>query len=275
MNRLIGILSIILILSLAGCTSYGKKHNDLETQYTSAKSEEVEKAKPYITGTVDALGALNDNEKTPETDLAEELAKDAQSIIGAPNQENRINVKELLSQNQSIKDKAWRLLEKKRKDDIKARQKLEDLREELDAVKSKLVEKGIEKEKEDNRNIVSRVWHWAIGTFGLLGGIAFIFFCPTIAIPLLLAVLKWIIGLIPQLMGFFQVVGSSVVSNIVEGIHKVKTQVKDAPANTTYTREQVLEMLKTQLGTSTDKTDKNIIEHLEDKIKLKEAKENL
>ena len=276
MKKSLEISLTILILSLmVSCSQFGKKYNDLESKYVSAKNEEIEAVKPYVTGTVDALGALDNNEKTPETELAEELAKNAQSIIGAPNQESRINVEGLLSQNQSIKEKARRLLEKKRQDDIKARKKLEDLREELDAVKSKLIEKGIEKEKEDNSNIVKRIWRWAIGTFGLLGGIAFIIFCPTIALPILTSLLKWIVGLIPQLMSFVGVVGSSVVSNIVEGIHRVKTQVKEAPNDKRYTKEEVLEMLKVQLGTATDKPDKNIIEHLEEKIKLKEAKENL
>lgn len=263
-----GLVLLYIILFAVACSNIGPKYKDTNDKLVALREEQHQIAKEYVTGTVDALAELDKDKQTPETLLAEELSKNAQDILGTPEPGDRIDVNALLSQNEEIKKAARKVLDDKKISDAKTAGRIQQLEKELDSLRAQLVEKGIQKEREDNRSIVSRVWAWSVGSFGLLGGIAFIVFCPAIAIPLFGALLRFIVSMVPSLFSLVGVVGSSVVTNIASGIGALKDKISSGASDKTYTKTEVLDMLKNELSKSMDRSDKTLIDTIKTKMNL-------
>lgn len=221
------VLSLLLIsgvFSFSGCTSYSSRLDDSNSILT-------ESARHYIEA---ADNSLPDNPTQAKT-----YVRYAKEVLGPPAED--------LSTDQ---------LEDRHKRDAK-------VLAERNKAESKLIELGRVKEAENNKSLISKIWHWALSTFGLLGGIAFLIFCPGIAIPLGLKLLGWlvstIVSMIPSLISFVGVVGKSAFDNVVTGIGKARAELKANPEKT-YTASEVQKILDTHLAISTDVSDKKLIE---------------
>lgn len=256
------IVFALLMFVLQACTSFTSSAEKRSIEVSHLLDDNLENVRAYITGTVDSLGYLEEDQKTKETILAESLAKKAQSLAGAPRSGNRIIVAGLLSNDPIIQKQAREALEARDKKAAATQEELNKKKKELDKINAELQKMGKLYEEERNKNIVSRIWNWAIGTFGLIGGIAFIIFCPAIALPILGFLLKTIIGMIPHVMNFVGVVGSSVVENIVSGVGNFRWQIKASPEDKTFTKKEVMDMINSHLKETTTRDDKFIIDYI-------------
>lgn len=120
------------------------------------------------------------------------------------------------------------------------------------ALEAKLLEYGEKYEAERNKSIVKRFWLWATGTFGLMGAIAFIIFCPAIALPLLGRVLAWLVSAVPKVGSFMGLVGHNVVAGIVAGVEKAKGAIEEKAKAT----------LETELSKAMDSGPKKVVREL-------------
>lgn len=243
-KKLPGVTSLLLVCLLgSGCTFWGKKSDKAQVKVDLNASAIAEESRALTTGIVDVLHEAPDG---PEVDLAQRFAERDQQLEGTPLK--RIDVAGLLTNDvQALKD-------------LTARFKLQEtllvenlkLRQEKDKAQAELVAMGKLYEAERNKSIVKRFWLWATGTFGLLGGIAFVVFCPAIALPLLSQVLAFVVRRFPSLVSWFGVVAKGSFDAVVEGVGNVRKAYKEAPA--------VRKEIDTHLLIATDRPEKRLIE---------------
>lgn len=198
------------------------------------------------------------------TGVSSEFLSRNQSLLGLPINNQAETVYNLLSPNHLT-----RILEEERQ---KRRITQEtQWAQEKRLYEQKLQEMGAKYEEERNKSIVKRTWAWATGTFGLLGGIAFIVFCPAVAIPLLGRVAGWIVEIIPSIAGFFGLVGKKVFVGVAKGIGNARDTLKrekELAPEKRYTPAQVLALLDTELAKSTNDSHKKVIQKVRDEINL-------
>lgn len=240
----------ILCLALVGCTSYGPDLSEL-------RQESQERARENNTGIFDTLSELPKDENSPEIALAKTLARDNELLLGIPAE--RLNVKDLLSQNQLIKASAWRYVEAKRRDDSERTTKMRELELKLESL-------GRAKEVENNKNTVGNWFKGIFATLGIGGTIALIVFCPAL-IPIIAQLLSWVVSLIPQAVHLVGVVGKGFAENVVKGIGEARTKLRANP-EATYTSTEVLTMLDNELRAALDSKDKAVIDQFRAKFNL-------
>lgn len=216
-------LAIGLFLCLCtGCTFAEKARKALSFRANANATAIAEESRALTTAVVDSLQIAPTNKPT---DLALKLAKKDQQIEGMP--QKRIDVPAILA------DDKWAIA------GLTARLKAQDalivekaaLESKLRETESRLIEMGKLYEAERNKNIVKRVWHWALGTFGIAGAIAFFIFCPAIALPLATQLARGIVALFPKLYGFFGVVGKGAFDAVYDTVESVKEKLKDDDKN--------------------------------------------
>ena len=134
-------------LFASGCTNLGPTQRKLDDKMNVLHQEEQASVQAYVTGTVDVLQGVTTN--TPETDLALEFSENAQGIVGTPPPGERINTHALLSEDPSVRKLARKELTQREERDAELSAQIKALQTKLDKVEASLVQKGIEKEKED------------------------------------------------------------------------------------------------------------------------------
>lgn len=210
----IGVLLIalgmaLLVVFFTGCTFHGRKLLQIEEKISERVKQSIQ------IGDV-ALEAHPEEHRTRQTDIASQAIHDAAVMAGYPLEDQRPLVAGLMSANAKLRKQAEDAWGAKRKTDQKLRTvQMHQLRE--------LQRIGAESEAESNKNIVSKAWHWGIGTFGLAGFIALLFFFPFL-IPIFGRALAWLVGKIPKLAGLVGVVAVGAYDSVVRGIEEAKKQ---------------------------------------------------
>lgn len=204
-------------------------------------------SKVMVTGALDSLHFAPTN---PPVDLAKTLLARSQELTGLPPIGDRLDIQAILATNVS----AIRDLEKRMKNQEQLIADRDKLQAKIDELQGKLVDMGAKYEEERNKNIVKRVWHWGLGTFGLAGTIAFIVFCPAVALPLLGRLLGFVVSVIPSITGFMGVVSNKVLDSTVQGISNFKQAVEKKGMT------DVKELLKVELRQAQDRDHVNVID---------------
>lgn len=204
-------------------------------------------SKVMVTGALDSLHFAPTN---PPVDLAKTLLARSQELTGLPPIGDRLDIQAILATNVS----AIRDLEKRMKNQEQLIADRDKLQAKIDELQGKLVDMGAKYEEERNKNIVKRVWHWGLGTFGLAGTIAFIVFCPAVALPLLGRLLGFVVSVIPSITGFMGVVSNKVLDSTVQGISNFKQAVEKKGMT------EVKELLKVELRQAQDRDHVNVID---------------
>lgn len=179
------------VFLLSGCASQGLK-------FDQANDHLLESARSYVEAADKALP--NDPEK------AKTYTGYAREVLGP-----------------AAEDLSDSELEARHRHDAKV---IEDRKKAAD----RLIELGKQKEQENNKNLVSRLWHWGLATFGLMGVIAICVLFPPI-IPILMQVIGhiviWWFSHFPAIVGALWKGISSVTSEIYTAI---KNSHPNAPA---------------------------------------------
>ena len=258
------VVALSLIFLVTGCSNFGSKKTQLDNRIAVYDKKEDVAVQRFVTGAVDSLSLVPNTNKQTEVALAERFVRDAQDLVGTPPVGQRFNVPAMVTTNAAERAVALRVLTQQEKQLIDDYLRKQQLVTKLDAAEDKLIEKGIIKEKEDNSNIVKRVWRWLMATVGLGGIIALCVLVPG-ALPILGQVFAWIISKIPKLISFFGVVGQATIQNVVSGVSDFKAAIKNIPEGTALTKEQVLSLHSKALSNATTPADQHIISVLRDK----------
>ena len=239
---------LFIFVLCSGCTNFREHLDDVVVKKTQIDSNIGNESKVMVTGALDALHTLPSATNPPVT-LAKTLLTHSQELTGLPDMKDRLDVQAILATNSlALKD-----LEKRLKNQEKLIADRDELQAKLSAVQGRLVEMGIKYEQERNKSIVKRIWNWGIGTFGLAGTIAFIVFCPAVAIPLLGRLLALLVSVIPSVAGLVGVVSNKVLDTTIKGISNFKTSLENKGL------PEVKEMLKNELRMSQDSSHVNVI----------------
>lgn len=256
---------LLLALLLCGATCNGRRQQSAADAVARNAAALAEKSKVATTGAHDAIRLAPVN---PPTKLAGRLIERSETIQGLP--VARLDVPGILASNKQAVAELTREMTTGL-ELIKHRPELGLAQEEAN---ESLMEKGRLYEREKNRNIIKRVWRWAIGTFGIGGLIALMFFFPFL-IPIFGKLVAWLVGMFPKIAGFVGVVGKKSFDSVVVGVQKVRDKVdKDKAGGISseqaqaamdsgepiYTASQVKQLLSGALSTSTDRPDKALIE---------------
>jgi hypothetical protein len=254
---------LLIFLVLSGCSYNGSEKIKKETKIAAVDYNISEESRALTTGIVDILNAQPD--KDQYSMLAFDFAKKDQSIEGMPSPSKRYNVEKLLSENIELKTAAQNEANARFLLVSKLVEEKKELQDELNIIKEKLIAKGQEKEREDNKNIIKKVWAWAISTLGIGGIIALCVFFPFL-IPIFGSILSFIVGKIPSLINFVGVTSSKIVTNLASGINDVKKQVSQAKVeNKLFSAEEVEKMISDALSKKMDNDDKSIIKTIRNK----------
>lgn len=167
-----------------------------------------------------------------------------ESLVGAPQAINRIDVTPFFSVNARERSVAWSKYESKEKEAADAQanaakldaqlkqldQTLQDRKAELAAAQANLerTQKALQTEK--TRLFWSRVWDYTKATIGIGGLIALVVFFPAV-IPLIGSAVSAIVKIFPASMSYFRVASKSTLENVVTGIGKAKAEIEQAVAN--------------------------------------------
>lgn len=203
-------------LFFSGCTFHEKRRVATSEELQQNQAQMTEESRALTTGAKDALDHAPTN---APVNLAKTLLAKDQQIEGLP--KKRIPVEDILNGHaEAIAEMRERfklqeaLIEKNSQLEAKLRQREEEL-----------LAMGKKYEEERNKSVVKRFWLWATGTFGLLGGIAFIVFCPAIALPLLSRLIGWVVSAVPAAAKVFGVVTKGAWDATVRGLDKAKEKM--------------------------------------------------
>ena len=255
---------IAVTLSTQGCFSWwGLKEDrqEIQSQIARGSSELDRHTRAYVTGTVDALARVPD--KGTEAKVAQELAENAQRIVGLPQPGDEIHVDEVIEGAEG----ALENLEDRQKDVIKLARRQEILGHDLKDTEEKLIELGELKQQEEKDGFFSSLWGWLTGTFGLLGAIAICIVAGPVIIPILGQLFGWLVSKLPGLINWLGVTSKNLTRNIIRGVHDAKEKIKAADKDKNFTKDEVLNILKTELGNNTNVSDKDAIDRIKRKFK--------
>lgn len=157
-------------------------------------------------------------------ELSDDFILQGAAVSGAPTHPQDDTVNGLLSDNEQLRKQAVAANNARKTEvetEVSRRKKAE----------AKLLEMGAQLEAEKNRNIVSRVWHWAIGTLGIGGLIALCFFFPFL-IPLVGKLIGFVVTKIPSLASAFGVVAVKSYDALVHGVELAKERYKTSKDET-------------------------------------------
>lgn len=215
LSRLPVVAALSLFL-LTGCTFAEKARSKITGKADTNRAAIAEESAALTTGVNDALALAPTN---APTDLARTLARADQQLEGLP--KKRIPVEAVLGGDKA----AIAALESRLKVQDGLIAEKTALEAKLREREAALLEMGAKYEAEKNRSFVKRFWLWTTSTFGLLGGIAFIVFCPAIALPLLSRVIAWTVSAIPAAAKLFGVVGKGAWDSVVRGVEDAKAEM--------------------------------------------------
>lgn len=277
-NFWIDLILIIGLIFFSSCSFNGKnvaRITNLQTERvkentTAARianqvtKEQINNAQTYLVSS-NYLGTGKSLDLAEEsTGLTDTFLRRNQNLVGLPSQPQEPVVQALLSTNNTIKTEAQEVQKSKESQEIKwitERNKREQ----------ELIKMGEEYEIIKNKSIVKRFWGWLVGGLGVFGAIAFIVFCPAIAIPLLGHLAGWIVGVIPKISNFIGIVSKKAFKGVASGIGTVRDDLKRAKELTPdkkFTAAEVLKLLDTQLAIHLDKDDKKVVEQVREEINL-------
>ncbi len=210
-------IAVLFCFLLVSCGGLGTKNNKLVDKSAAIEARQLESARLYVKATGDAFLYVPATIHDPALDLAKEFNDKAESIIGRPTTKKPINVSVLLGENKRLREVEHKYLNQLEKEDSKNATELAKVQLQLKQTQDKLIQLGKEKEAENNRNIVKKVWRWAVGSFGIAGAVAFFVFCPGVALPLASILFKLIMGMIPHIFNFL----GSFITTIFETVKKI------------------------------------------------------
>jgi hypothetical protein len=259
-------LAILVTVPLftSGCFSWwGLKEDRQEIQSEIARggSELDRHTRAYVTGAVDALARVPD--KGSEAKVAQELAENAQRIVGLPQPGDEIHVDEVIAANES----ALENLEDREKDVVKLARRQEILGHDLKDTEEKLIELGELKQQENKQGFFSSLWAWLTGTFGLLGAIAVCIVAGPVILPLLGQLFGWLVSKLPGLIHWMGVTSKNLTKNIIRGVHDAKEKIKAREDDATFSKNEVLNILGTELSKTTNDGDKDAITRIKRRFK--------
>ena len=245
-----------------GCVSipWNLKNERVEiTSDIEKKDTELNRhLKSYVTGTVESLSQSKN--KGSEEKIALNFATKAQEIIGLPSPGDKIHVDDVIAGNEdalaNLKD---------RNDDVilLSRQK-QVLGHELSNTEDKLIELGQASKKDDS--FFAKAWSWLTTTFGIIGAIAILIIGGPALIPIFGQIIAWVVTKIPGLVGWMGLTSFSLTKNIIKGVHDAKEKIKLADEERKFSKNEVLDLFKSNLGNSTNHSDKNIISRIKRKF---------
>lgn len=222
-NTIIGFLLLVVLLT-PGCSHLRGALRGAQKKSDVAQKGVDQDTKKFVAAILDATkfaqGRLPTNtlpEVVGALRIGIKYGEMAQRGVGLPVE--RVDIVGELSGDKKALEAA-RKLEAASALRIETRDALADA--ELARLKA-LAELGAKYEKEHNQNIVSRVWHWSIATFGVGGLIALCIFFPAI-IPIFARILGWIVSKIPKLAGAIGVVATSAYDKVVGAVEIAKRQ---------------------------------------------------
>lgn len=256
---LISTTLIAVTLSTQGCFSWwGLKEDRQEIQSELArKGSELDRhTRAYVTGAVDALARVP--EKGVEAKLAQELAENAQRIVGLPQPGDEIHVDDIITGNEV----ALENLEDRETDVVKLARRKEILGHDLKDTEEKLIELGELKQQEEKQGFFSSLWAWLTGTFGLIGAVAVCIVAGPVLLPILGQLFGWLVSKLPSLISWMGVTSKNLTRNIIKGVHDAKEHIKNADDNKEFSKNEVLDIFKNTLGTSTTSSDKDAIDRI-------------
>ena len=251
-------------LSTQGCFSWwGLKEDrqEIQSQIARGGSELDRHTRAYVTGTVDALARVPN--KGNEAKVAQELAENAQRIVGLPQPGDELHVDDIIAANEV----ALENLEDREKDVVKLARRQEILGHDLKDTEEKLIELGELKQQEEKDGFFSSLWAWLTGTFGLIGAIAICIIGGPVLLPILGQLFGWLVSKLPGLINWMGVTSKNLTQNIIRGVHDAKERIKNADVDKNFSRDEVLNILKTELGNNTNVSDKNAIDRIKRKFK--------
>jgi len=251
-------LALFSFIFTLGCTpsTNSKRVNDAQLELLNA--QRIEYATTYNTGALDLMNRPDYSTNKQAVALAKSFLEFNQSILGVPKPGKRLDTDGLLSLDPNKREDAWDALDRSWDEVIGITKEIDVREERLKLAEDRLLELGQIKEKELAQSKGRSFFGWLFATLGLGGIIALIIFCPVV-LPILGQVCAWIIAQVPTLMKFLSVVGVSLMSNVVRGVGNFRDKMKQAPAERTYSKEEVLAMLDGELKDSTTDNDKKAI----------------
>jgi hypothetical protein len=231
-----------------------KINSDIEKKDTELSRH----LKSYVTGTVETLSYVDNKNKTQQVAL--NLAQKAQEIVGLPDPGDKINVIDVINKN----GVALENLEDRNADVISLSRQKQVLGHELSDTEDKLIELGEASRTEDN--FFAKAWGWLKTTFGILGAIAILIIGGPAILPILGQIIAWVVTKIPGLVGWMGLTSFSLTKNIIKGVHDAKEKIKMADEERKFSKNEVLDLFKSNLGNSTNHSDKNIISRIKRKF---------
>lgn len=256
------VVVIYTLFFTSGCISIPwnlkNERQELSINIEKKDTELNRHLKSYVTGTVESL-AISE-EKNQEELIAFDLARKAQEIVGLPDPGDKIYIEDLVKNN----DVAIENLNDRHTDVVILSRQKQVLGHELSDTEDKLIELGEASKKQDG--FFSRLWSWLLGTFGLIGAIAILVIGAPALLPILGQILAWIVTKIPGLVSWFGLTSFSLTKNIIKGVHDAKEKIKLAEPDRVFSKNEVLDLFKSNLGNTTNTSDKNIISRIKRKF---------
>jgi hypothetical protein len=85
-------------------------------------------------------------------------------------------------------------------------------------------------------------------------------------LPIIGQILAWAVTKIPPLVSWMGLTSFSLTKNIIRGIHDTKEKIKMADEEKKFSKTELLDMFRTNLGNTTNHSDKNIISRIKRKF---------
>lgn len=258
------ILLATLPIFTSGCFSWwGLKEDrqEIKSELARKGSELDRHTRAYVTGAVDALARVP--EKGVEAKVAQELAENAQRIVGLPQPGDEIHVDDVIAANEI----ALENLEDREKDVIKLARRQEILGHDLKDTEEKLIELGELKQQEEKQGFFSSLWAWLTGTFGLIGAVAVCIVAGPVILPILGQLFGWLVSKLPMLITWMGVTSKNLTQNIIKGVHDAKEKIRAKEDGSTFTKDEVIDILGTELCKTTNKNDKDAIARIKRRFK--------
>ena len=245
-----------------GCVSipWGlKKERQEITSELKTKTTELDRhLRSYVTGTVESLAISS--KKNKEEQVAFELATKAQEIVGLPDPGDKIHITDVIINN----DVALENLNSREREVVSLSRQKQVLGHELIDTEDKLIELG--EASRGNENFFSKAWGWLLTTFGLIGAIAVLIIGAPALLPIFGQIVAWVVTKIPGLVGWMGLTSFSLTKNIIKGVHDAKEKIKLADEERKFSKNEVLDLFKSNLGNSTNHSDKSIISRIKRKF---------
>jgi hypothetical protein len=235
-----------------------KERQELVSDIKSKTNELDRHLRSYVTGTVESLAYSTDKNK--EEQVAFNLAMKAQEIVGLPDPGDKIHTIDVIDNN----NVAIENLSNRERNVVSLARQKQVLGHELINTEDQLIELG--EASRGNENFFSKMWGWLIATFGLIGAIAVLVIGAPALLPIVGQLIAWVVTKIPGLVGWMGLTSFSLTKNIIKGVHDVKEKIKLADEERTFSKNEVLNLFKSNLGNSTNHSDKNIISRIKRKF---------